>query len=334
VDDSVWKEVLDAYFEEFLEFFFPPVHRDIDWARRPVFLDKELQAILRGGPRGRQYADKLARVGLRGGGEAWVLLHVEVEGRGGPEFARRMYLYNHRFFERYGAEVVSLAVLTHAAASRRVRPFERRRWGFRLLFEFPAVKLSSYRGREEDLAGSTNPFALIVLAHLSRDQARGEPGGVFSAKRRLVRTLYDRGWRRDDVVRMFRFLDWLLELPPPLEDRFEGWMAEYEKRKTMPYVTSIERIGMRRGLQKGLEVGLEKGLQKGRTQELREAITAVLKARFGAKGRLLVAKVGLPGELNGLRRMHRSLVIARDFAAAKAVLERANHARKAQTPLT
>ena len=28
-DDSVWKEILDAYLEEFMEFFFPHIHGDI-----------------------------------------------------------------------------------------------------------------------------------------------------------------------------------------------------------------------------------------------------------------------------------------------------------------
>ncbi len=30
-DDSAWKDLLDLYFEEFLEFFFPQVHAAIDW---------------------------------------------------------------------------------------------------------------------------------------------------------------------------------------------------------------------------------------------------------------------------------------------------------------
>ena len=78
-DDSAWKEILDHYLEEFLQFFFPQAHRDIDWSRKPIFLDKELQAILRRVPRGRQYVDKLVKVRLRSGEKAWILIHVEIE---------------------------------------------------------------------------------------------------------------------------------------------------------------------------------------------------------------------------------------------------------------
>jgi len=29
--DSPWKDILQTYFEEFLLFFFPLAHREIDW---------------------------------------------------------------------------------------------------------------------------------------------------------------------------------------------------------------------------------------------------------------------------------------------------------------
>jgi hypothetical protein len=45
--DSPWKEALDVYFEQFLAFFFPLVHRDVDWSRGYEILDKELQQVVR-----------------------------------------------------------------------------------------------------------------------------------------------------------------------------------------------------------------------------------------------------------------------------------------------
>jgi hypothetical protein len=43
--DSPWKEVLETYFPSFLEFFFPQIHREIDWERGYNFLDQELIQI-------------------------------------------------------------------------------------------------------------------------------------------------------------------------------------------------------------------------------------------------------------------------------------------------
>ena len=41
--DSPWKDILETWFREFMEFFFPDVAADIDWNRDHEFLDKEFQ---------------------------------------------------------------------------------------------------------------------------------------------------------------------------------------------------------------------------------------------------------------------------------------------------
>ena len=45
--DSPWKEILQLYFPDFMLFFFPKAHAGIDWTKEPVFLDKELQQVIR-----------------------------------------------------------------------------------------------------------------------------------------------------------------------------------------------------------------------------------------------------------------------------------------------
>jgi hypothetical protein len=109
--DRAWKEVLERFFEEFLAFFFPRAHAGIDWSRGYEFLDKELQQVVRDAESGRRLVDKLVKVWNRAGEEAWVLLHVEVQEEVEKAFARRMYVYNHRIFDRYDRRVASLAVL-------------------------------------------------------------------------------------------------------------------------------------------------------------------------------------------------------------------------------
>jgi hypothetical protein len=43
--DEPWKEALSEYFEAFLCFFFPRVHRLIDWTKIPESLEKEVKGI-------------------------------------------------------------------------------------------------------------------------------------------------------------------------------------------------------------------------------------------------------------------------------------------------
>jgi len=60
--DGAWKEILERYFSEFMAFFFPQAHREIDWSRRIEFLDKELRQVARHAGRGRYAVDKLVKV--------------------------------------------------------------------------------------------------------------------------------------------------------------------------------------------------------------------------------------------------------------------------------
>lgn len=94
--DSPWKLVLEAYFPECLQFFFPHLHRAINWSRPHEFLDTELQQVVRDASLGRRFADKLVKVWLLDNQELWILLHIEVQGRKDPQFPQRMYQYQYR----------------------------------------------------------------------------------------------------------------------------------------------------------------------------------------------------------------------------------------------
>lgn len=60
--DGPWKEILEDYFQDFLLFFFPEIHADINWDKGYEFLDKELQQIVRDAAIGTRYGDKLVKV--------------------------------------------------------------------------------------------------------------------------------------------------------------------------------------------------------------------------------------------------------------------------------
>ncbi len=109
--DSPWKEILEAYFEAFLAFFFPEAHAAVDWAAGHDFLDKELQQVAPQAELGQRAVDKLVRVHLRGGSQVWVLVHLEVQSQRDSDFAERMYIYNYRLFDRFHRRVASLALL-------------------------------------------------------------------------------------------------------------------------------------------------------------------------------------------------------------------------------
>ena len=256
--DSPWKNVLERYFPDFLAFFFPVAHAGIDWSRGYTLLDKELQKVVRDAALGRRWADKLVRVTGWDGVEDWVLVHVEVQGEREADFAQRMFVYHYRLYDRHARPVVSLAVLAEPFSGEH-GTFGYERWGCRMGLWFPVVSLAGYRERWAELEASRNPFAVVTQAHLKAQETAHSDEARYQAKQTLIRSLYRRGYHRSEILELFRFIDWVLVLPEPLEDRLWAEMQQFEEEKRMRYVSSFERIFTRRGMEKGMEKGIGKG---------------------------------------------------------------------------
>jgi hypothetical protein len=260
--DSPWKDPLEFYFKDFLALFFPHIHDDIDWSRGYEMLDKELQQLLPKAAQGRRTVDKLVKVWRRNGAESWVLIHVEVQARRERRFEWRMFTYNGRLTDRYNRDVVSLAVLADDNPSWRPGRYAWELWDCRKEMTFPTVKLLDYAGREAELEESRNPFAKVVLAHLKALETRRDPQQRRFWKFRLVRGLYERGFRAEDVRQMLRLIDWLMELPEPAQQAFEQDLDNYKEGQHVPFVTSFERRGMLRVIEDLLRAKFdEQGVQ-------------------------------------------------------------------------
>jgi hypothetical protein len=285
--DSPWKEALDIYFEAFLAFCFPHVHREIDWSRSYQPLDKELQSIAPTGQTGRRVVDKLMRVWRINGQEEWILVHVEVQNHPDREFPRRIFVYHYRLLDRYNKSVVSLAVLGDEQADWRPDGYEQGLCGCRVTFRFPIIKLVDYAQRPEELEGSSNPFAVVVLAHLKAQQTRGDAESRYNWKWSLVRMLYDRGLSAEPIRQLFRFIDWMMDLPQDLETAFTDQLHQLEQEKHMPYVTSVERLAHEKGMQQGMQQGMREGISRG----LISGIRSVLEVRFGDRAGGIIQQI-------------------------------------------
>jgi len=92
-----------------------------------------------------------------------------------------------------------------------------------------------------------------------------------------IRLLYQRGYTREQILELFRLLDWLLRLPEALEREFLDELIAFEEQTKMPYVTSAERLGEQVGFEKGRQAGRREGRQEG------EALILVrqIELRFG-----------------------------------------------------
>ncbi len=282
--DSPWKDALDLYFPQALALLVPALHTEIDWTIVPDFLDKELQAIAPPGKQGRRFVDKLARVRLRDGADAWLLIHVEVERRlRGRQalrlFAWRMHEYRYRIQARIMRQrglvlpppVYSLGILLDSSnvGDHLVHTDEHRGQGVR--FTFPVVELEAWRerwGELESLAPG-NPFAVVVMAQLQANRYRDKRTRL-GPKFELVRALRRYGYTPETASQVYRLIEWMIALPKDLEPDYQRAITALSEESRMTYVTLIEREGIKRGR------------IEGRAEGQADLLLNMIRRRFGA----------------------------------------------------
>lgn len=203
--DSPWKEILEAYFQQAIEFFFPNTASDIDWQAPIEFLDKEFQAILRSAKQGKRYADKLVKVRTLSGQEKLLLIHVEVQGQKEDEFPLRMFTYNFRTLDRYKIQAVSLAILCDSDKDWNPNTYAFTHNDTIQYFKFGTAKLLKYQRRWKQLEASDNVFATVVMAHLKTQQTEKNPEQRKYWKFSLIRRLYEKGLSEQDIRNLYRF---------------------------------------------------------------------------------------------------------------------------------
>lgn len=302
--DSPWKEAIETFLPECLTLFFPQAHQAIDWSRGYTFLDQELRQAQPEAEIGRQIVDKLVQVYRKDGGDAWLLIHIEVQSQPDPNFERRMFTYHYRLFDRFDRQIASLAILGDERASWHPKSFANALWGTGVIrFAFRSVKLLDYRAKLDQLERNRNPFATIVVAHLRTQETRHDPSARLVAKLSMLRRFYARGYNRNQIVGLFRVIDWLMALPPELARRFWQEVSVLEQEQKMPYITSVERIGREEGLKEGLKEGHEAGLRDG----LIEGIELILRAKFGPAGQQIIPEIRQLTEVSAIRSIYARL---------------------------
>ncbi|HWK08179.1 MAG TPA: hypothetical protein VNS58_31335 [Puia sp.] len=166
--DSLWKGMLEEVFDDMLRFFFPDIDRELDLQRGFTFLDKELGEMYPEPEKGTdtRYVDKLVKVYRQDGQEEWVLCHVEVQGETNaadrPFFGERMFRYYYRIFDRYQKPMTAIAIFTAEDGIRMPDRYEYRFLGTSHIYHYNTYCITD--ARDEELAKSDNPFAVVVLA--------------------------------------------------------------------------------------------------------------------------------------------------------------------------
>lgn len=277
--DTPWKIAVEKHFEQFMAFYFPLAHQEIDWQAGYEFLDKEFQAISKDALVGTRHVDKLVRICRKTGQEDWLCIHIEVQVARQTHFAERMFVYNYRIYDRYTRPVASMAVLGDDDPNWLPRQFGYAAMGCEMAFRFPVAKLANFTQQEAALEADPNPFALLTLAYLQNRATSHDMAERFVVKCRLIRLLHARNWDKDWIRAFFLVIDWMMELPQAFALQLSDYVSKLERGQEMEYVSSIERIRLEQALlqEQKLQQGMQQGMQQGESAML----CRLLVKRFG-----------------------------------------------------
>jgi hypothetical protein len=251
--DEPWKEAIGDYFPEFLSFFFPQVNELINWLEKPISLEQELQKITADSDDTKRCVDKLFKVWLKNEQEIWILIHIEVQSQTKTDFAQRMYIYNYRAFDLYRKPVISLAILGDETNWWRPHNYGYNLGGCQVNLEFPSVKLLDYQEKWQELENSLNPFAIMIMAHLKTKSTNSNLTEREQWKWLFIRSLYEKGYQKKDIVKLFKFIDLMMTLPKQLQESLSTKIKNYEEEKKMPLVSNFEKLAMEKGRQEIIE---------------------------------------------------------------------------------
>ncbi len=88
----------------------------------------------------------------------------------------------------------------------------------------------------------------------------------------MIKGLYQRGYDRQDVIKLLKFIDWLIALPVDLEAALWQDIRTYQDEMNMPYITSFEQIAK------------AEGQAEGEINMLKKSLKLILGVQFGDEG--------------------------------------------------
>jgi predicted transposase YdaD len=302
VHDRLFKELIQNFFQEFMDAFFPDLSADLDY-RRVRFLSQEQFTDFPGGEQKR--VDILAETKVKGK-DTVILIHVEPQSYYEKPFPERMFRYYMMISLRHRKPVLPIAVFSYEEKTETPDTYTFAFHNIEILrFHYLSIHLMKQNWR--NYIRSNNPVAAALLSKMGyteteRVQVKLEFLRMLArmeldpAKMRLLHGFFDYYLKLNEkeeaeVMENIKMLDpdeaeQVLKLPNSYFDR------GYKKGKEEGREEGIE-IGVEKGREEGIEIGVEKGREEERKEMLQTIPIAIKMLQEGRELQLIVEKTGL-----------------------------------------
>ncbi|NET61940.1 MAG: hypothetical protein F6K47_39235 [Symploca sp. SIO2E6] len=150
------------------------------------------------------------------------------------------------------------------------------------------------------------------MAHLTTLMTQGKPQMRQRGKWDVVRKLLEKGYHQEDIRKLYRAVDWMMALPPKLQDSFEEQLKRYQQERQMPLLSNMEIRAMQRGI--------EQGIERGTVQTARESVLEVLTMRFEIVLPELIEAINQIEDSSVLKQLHRQAIAINSLAQFQQLL--------------
>ncbi|MEI3614025.1 transposase [Pseudogracilibacillus sp. SO30301A] len=258
--DRLFKELIQTFFQEFIEAFFPKVHAYIDFSS-VTFLEQEVFTDILIGEK--RKIDILAEVQLNDE-ERLVLIHVEPQSSYQKEFHERMFIYCSRLYEKYRKPILPIAVFSYNKEKDVSDTFIIEFPTFSVL-EFHYLQLHLIKKNWRAFIRKDNPAAAALLSKM----------GYTEKERVQVKLEFLRMVSRMELdpartALLYGFFETYLKLNEEEEKQMREEISnlpEEEATRILELPNSYFEKGMERGMERGMEQVAVNMIKKGFSNE-------------------------------------------------------------------
>ena len=283
--DQNFKELLQEFFKEFIELFWPEKSTQIDFSNLK-FLQQEVYTDRTPGKGSDKHLDVVAEVQINKE-KRHILIHVEHQSTRESHFPKRMFNYFCHLWLIHQKPVFPIALFSDDAKWRKPISnfFEMKTLDKKILhFEFELVKLKELNWKK--YLKSENPIAAVLMSKMGYTKSERP-----RVKAEIVR-MFVTGVLREHPKSFFlrNFMEYYLDLNQKEYKIFETHIKSFhftpENEKMIlarvfqemadEAVAKGMKKGLEQGLEQGIEQGIEQGLEKGKIQGVFEVATKML----------------------------------------------------------
>jgi hypothetical protein len=244
-NDILWKGMLEEVFDDLLRFIFPKADQIFNMKRGFEFLEKELGEMYPEPEKksDTKFVDKLVKVYQKNGSEEWVLCHIEVQGTNDKEFAKRMFKYYARIFDRFDRPLTAIAIFTGKDGKKLPGIYVRKYEGAELTYRYNTLCILDYDDR--NLVGNKNPFALVILAaKKALLNGKNLDDALLKEKLTIAKLLIKKGYTTEKTNAILSFLHNYVRFEKPETNRiFETEIDRLTgKTNTMGIIEQVKQM--------------------------------------------------------------------------------------------